>query len=229
MQLPGYEVGVQEDKVYWLKKALYGLKQAPRTWYSRIDAYLLDYGFDKCDGEPTFYIKEREEVKQTENGIFISQGKYVAEILERFKMQNNKSASTPTVIGLKLSKEYCSSNVNSTLYKSMIGSLMYLTATRPDIMYAVSLVSRFMDTPKETHWKTRKRNLSVNDRKSTSGYVFHLGSEAISWASKKQPIVSLSRTEVEYVATTTSACLVVWMRRMLRNLRHDQEGTTTIF
>ena len=126
-------------------------------------------------------------------------------------MQNNKPLLTPTVIALKLSNEYCSSNVNPTLYKSMVGSLMYLTATRPDIMYVVSLVSRFMETPKETHWQAVKIILkyvnrtkeygvlysatddfrligytdsdwvgSFDDRKSTSGYVFHLGSGAIS-------------------------------------------------
>eukprot|EP00253_Pinus_taeda_P036168 PITA_36168 len=200
------------------------------------------------------------EVKQIENGIFISQEKYVANILERFNMQNNKIAPTPTIVGLKSSKEDCNSNVNSTLDKSMIGILMYLTATRLDIMYAMSLVSRFMETPKETHWKAAKRIVryangtklygilyaaaddfrlvgytdsdwpgSVVDRKRTSGYVFHLGSGAVSWASKKQPIVSLSTTEFEYVVATTTMCQEVWMRRMLRYLCHDQEGTTTIF
>ena len=59
---------------------------------------------------------------------------------------------------------------------------------------------------------------SVDDRKSTSGYVFHMGSGAISWASKKQPIVALSTTEVEYVKATAAACQAVWMRRMLRSL-----------
>jgi len=192
-------------------------------------------------------------VKQTENDIFISQAKYVAGILKRFKMQKNKPAPTPTFMELKLSKKNCSSNVNLTLYKSMIGSLMYLTATRMDIMYAVSLVSKFM----ETHWQVAKRVLryvngtkqygawytatsdsklggytnsdwagSVDDRKSMSRYVFHLGSEAISWASKKQPTMSLSIAEAEYVAAT---CQAVWMRRMLRDLSHDQERMTTIF
>ena len=72
-------------------------------------------------------------------------------------MQNNKPSSTPTVMGLKLSNEDCSKVVNSILYKRMVGRLMYLTATRPDIMYAVSLISRFMETPKETHWQETKR------------------------------------------------------------------------
>eukprot|EP00253_Pinus_taeda_P030144 PITA_30144 len=73
--------------------------------------------------------------------------------------ENNKPTPTPSVMGLKLSKEYCNNNVNSTLYKSMVGNLMYLTATRPDIMYATSLVARFMETPREMHWQATKRIL----------------------------------------------------------------------
>lgn len=70
---------------------------------------------------------------------------------------------------------------------------------------------------------------NFNDRKSTSGYVFHFHYRAISWASKKQPIVSLSIAEAEYVAATVATCQVVWMRRMLRDLLHDHEGMITIF
>ena len=70
---------------------------------------------------------------------------------------------------------------------------------------------------------------SVDDRKSTSGYVFHMGSGAISWASKKQSIVALSTAEAEYVAATAAACQAVWMRRMLRSLGQEQAKATVIF
>ena len=93
------------------------------------------------------------EVKQMHDDIFISQEKYANQILERFKMQNNKASPTPTIVGLKLSKEDCSKSVNQTLYKSIVGSLMYLIATRPDMMHAVSLISKFMETPKDFHWQ----------------------------------------------------------------------------
>ena len=86
------------------------------------------------------------EVKQMHDGIFISQEKYARQILERFKMQNNKVAPTPTVVGLKLSKEDSSKRVDPTLYKCMIGSLMYLIATQLDMMHVVSLISRFMES-----------------------------------------------------------------------------------
>ena len=156
------------------------------------------------------------EVEQNENGIFISQAKYVNQVLERFNMQECKATITPTVMGLKLSRNDSSKDFDPSLYKSIVGSLMYLTANRPDIMHAVSLIFRFMEKPKEAHWQATKRILryvkgtkrfgilytasenselvgytdndwagSVYDRKSTSGYVFHMGSGAISWASKK--------------------------------------------
>ena len=70
---------------------------------------------------------------------------------------------------------------------------------------------------------------SVDDRKSTSGYVFHLGSGAISWASKKQSIVKLLTTEAKFVVATTTMCQGVWMRRMLRDLHHNQGEIRTIF
>eukprot|EP00253_Pinus_taeda_P015521 PITA_15521 len=199
------------------------------------------------------------EVDQNENGIFISQARYINEVLGRFNMQECKAAITPTVMELKLSKEDSSKEFDPSLYKSIVGGLMYLTATRPDIMFAVSLISRFMERLKEAHWQVAKRILryvkgtkkfgilynvsehsdlvgytdsdwarSVDDQKSTSGYVFHMGSGAISWASKKQSIVALSTAEAEYVAATVAACQAVWMRRMLRSLGQEQAKTTVI-
>eukprot|EP00253_Pinus_taeda_P025724 PITA_25724 len=163
------------------------------------------------------------EVDQNKNGIFISQAKYVNEVLGRFNMQECKAAITPIVMGLKLSKEDNNKDFDPSLYKSIVGSLMYLTATRPDIMFSVSLISRFVERPKEAHWQAAKRILRYvkDDRKSTSGYVFHMGSGAISWASKKQSIVALSTSEAEYVAATTTTCQAVCMRRMLRSLGQE--------
>eukprot|EP00253_Pinus_taeda_P021950 PITA_21950 len=262
-QPPGYEVEGQEHKVYKLKKALYGLKEAPRACN---DASLIaDF---KAVMKSEFEMTElgflryflRIEVDQSENGVFISQVKYVEAVLKRFNMQNSKAATTSTIMGLKLTKEDRNKDFDPKLYKSIVGSLMYLTATRPDIMHAMSLISKFMERLKETHWQAAKRILryvkgtkgfgilysssesfmltsytdsnwagSVDDRKSTSGYVFHMGSGAISWASKKQLVVSLSTAEAEYVEATTTACQAVWLRRVLIDLCHEQEKGTTIY
>lgn len=81
-QPPGYEVEGQEHKVCKLKKAFYRLKQALRAWYSRIDAYLIENGFDKCDGEPTLYIRENDGkirivVLYVDDLIFTSNGSFL--------------------------------------------------------------------------------------------------------------------------------------------------------
>jgi hypothetical protein len=68
----------------------------------------------------------------------------------------------------------------------------------------------------------------IEDRKSTSGYVFMLNSGVVSWSSKKQPIVTLSTTEAEFIAVTSCACQAIWLRRILQQLGHNQEGPTTI-
>ena len=73
-------------------------------------------------------------------------------------MSNCKSAPTPVITGLKLSTDDEGSTVDPTLFKRLVG-LMYLTATRPDIMYGVSLISRFMESPKDSHWQAGKRIL----------------------------------------------------------------------
>ena len=74
-------------------------------------------------------------------------------------MENNKWIDTPIEFGTKLSKEDKGPIVNSTLYKKLVGSLMYLIATRPNISYAVSYISRFSESPKDFHWKAGKRIL----------------------------------------------------------------------
>ena len=137
---------------------------------------------------------------------------------------------------------------------------MYLTTTRPDIMYSVSLVSRYMECPKEIHLAAAKRILRYvqgtidcrvfykrgdksdfcgftnsdyardkDDRKSTSGYVFMLGSGAVAWSSKKQSIVTLSTTEAEFVAATACACQAIWFRKILEELQFKQRGPTAIY
>ncbi|GJW88279.1 hypothetical protein Tco_0163619 [Tanacetum coccineum] len=101
--------------------------------------------------------KKGLQVKQNKGGIFISQDKYVAEILKKFALVNVKAAITPMETKLPLTKDEEAFDVDVHLYRSMIGSLMYLTASRPDIMYAVCVCSRFQVTPKTSHLNAVKR------------------------------------------------------------------------
>ena len=97
------------------------------------------------------------EVVQSSAGVFISQKKYALEILDKFMLKDCNSVITPSEVGLKLSKSGAGKRVDSTLYKQIVGSLMYLTSTRPDIMHAVNLISRYMENPTEVHLLAAKR------------------------------------------------------------------------
>ncbi|GKD89687.1 hypothetical protein Tco_1365194, partial [Tanacetum coccineum] len=96
-------------------------------------------------------------VKQKEDGIFISQDKYDVEILKKFDFASVKTASTPIKTQKPLVKDEEAADVDVHLYRSMISSLMYLTASRPDIMFADYACSRFQVTPKTSHLNTMKR------------------------------------------------------------------------
>ncbi|CAL8103869.1 unnamed protein product [Prunus armeniaca] len=170
------------------------------------------------------------EVVQSSAGIFISQKKYVQEILDMFEMKDCNSVCTPTEIGLKLVNNSGEKKVDQTLYKQIVGSLMYLTATRPDIQHAVSLISRYMECPEVPHLAVAKRIFQdPDDRRSTSGYAFIMGAGAISWSSKKQQIVTLSTTEAEFIAAAACSCQAIWLRRILEELRGLQEGPTPVY
>lgn len=99
------------------------------------------------------------EVKQNEKGIFINHKKYAKEILKKFQMESCKPVSTPMVHKLKLCKEDGAKEVNETDFRSLVGCLMYLTATRPDILHVVSVLSRFLHCAREVHLQAAKRVL----------------------------------------------------------------------
>ncbi|GJV40065.1 putative ribonuclease H-like domain-containing protein [Tanacetum coccineum] len=106
-------------------------------------------------GELTFFLGL--QVKQKEDGIFISQDKYVIEILKKFGFTDVKTASTPMETHKPLLKDADGEDVDEHLYRSMIGSLMYLTSSRPDIMFAVCACARFQVNPKSSHLYAVKR------------------------------------------------------------------------
>jgi hypothetical protein len=97
-------------------------------------------------GELSFFLGL--QVYQFHKGIFISQTIYTKETLKKFRMEDCRLVSTPMVIGYKLSKNNESSKANQTLYRLMIGGLLYVMESRPYIMKEVGLVARFQDAPK---------------------------------------------------------------------------------
>ncbi|GJW68841.1 reverse transcriptase domain-containing protein [Tanacetum coccineum] len=177
-QPPGFVDPKFPKKVYKVVKALYGLHQAPRAWYATLSTFLLKSGYRRGTIDKTLFIKNDKndimlissmgeltfflglQVKQKEDGIFISQDKYVAEILKKFDFASVKTASTPIETQKSLTKDEEAADVDEHLYRSMIGSLMYLTASRPDIMFVVCACSMFQVTPKTSHLQNVKRIFS---------------------------------------------------------------------
>ncbi|GKD75512.1 retrovirus-related pol polyprotein from transposon TNT 1-94, partial [Tanacetum coccineum] len=174
------------------------------------------------------------EVKQTDKGIFICQERYANEILKMFGMDKCNPIGTSIENKTKPSKNDRGKKVDSTVFKSLVRSLSYLTCTRSDILFAVGLISHFMEEPTTKHLKIAKRILryikgtvdygmfystsedfklvvysdsdwaeSKDNGRSTLKFLFFLGNNAFTWSSKKQPIVTLSSCEADYLAATS--------------------------
>ncbi|KAJ7553162.1 hypothetical protein O6H91_06G085900 [Diphasiastrum complanatum] len=181
---------------------------------------------------------------------FISQNRYALSMLKKFQMKNSKGIDTPMEHTVKVPIKYDEkSSVDITLYRSLIGSLIWLTVTRPNLSFCVHKLSQHMQDPKLYHWKLAKRVLGYIsstldygllykgedltliafldsdfagdrlDRKSTSAYTIFHGGDLVSWISKKQATISLSSCEVEYKSLTTTTKEVLWIKRLLLELK----------
>jgi hypothetical protein len=153
------------------------------------------------------------QIKQSKEGTFVHQAKYTKDIVRKFKMEDSKSMATPMSTTTTFDADEEGEHVDQKEYRSMIGSLLYLTATRPDIRFSVCLCARFQASPRTSHWQAVKQYLrhtpdfglwySVSsslalhgfsdadfvgcrlDSKSTSGTCQCLGSSLVSWSSRK--------------------------------------------
>ncbi|GJS20607.1 ribonuclease H-like domain-containing protein [Tanacetum coccineum] len=141
-------------------------------------------------GELTFFLGL--QVQQKKKGIFISQDKYVHEILRKFNYSDVKSASTPTDLEKPLVQDGDAADVDEHLYRSMIGSLMYLTASRPDIMFAVCACARFQVSLKSSHLLVVKRIFRYLKGKPSLGL----------WYSKDSPLELVAYTDSDYAGAT---------------------------
>ncbi|XP_047259692.1 uncharacterized mitochondrial protein AtMg00810-like [Capsicum annuum] len=145
------------------------------------------------------------EVHQDEDGIFLSQRKYDRDFLIKFSLLNCKPTTTPMKIGEKLQLNDRVEMDDARSFRSLVGGLIYLTHTQPDIAFFVGVISRLYGFTGSDYAG------SLDDRRSISAHVFTLGSGVVTWSSKKQATTTLSISEVEYSAATSAACQAIWL------------------
>ncbi|GJU74327.1 putative ribonuclease H-like domain-containing protein [Tanacetum coccineum] len=192
-----------------------------KSWCDEFEALMKSRFQMSSMGELTFFLGL--QVKQNKGGIFISQDTYVAEILKKFDLVNVKAAITPMETKVPLTKDEEAIDVDVHLYRSMIGSLMYLTASRPDIMYAVCVCSRFQVTPKTSHLNAVKRIFKYLKGKPNLGL----------WYPKESPFDLEAFSGSDYSGSnldrksTTGGCQFSWTKTYL--MEYKQTGQCGFF
>ncbi|GJY60752.1 retrovirus-related pol polyprotein from transposon TNT 1-94 [Tanacetum coccineum] len=147
-QPDGFVDPYHPDQIYRLKKALYGLKQAPRAWYDELSNFLVSKGFSKGSIDPTLFITKHGE------DILLVQI-YVDDII--FGSTNPKLSKSTPIATKSLDADLNGTPVDQTKYHSMVGALMYLTASRPDIVHETCYCARYQAWPTEKHLTAVKR------------------------------------------------------------------------
>nr|GFC13550.1 hypothetical protein [Tanacetum cinerariifolium] len=197
--------------VYKLKKALYGLKQSPHAWYDMLSSFLISQDFSKGSTDPTLFIRRNDndlllmsmmgkilfflglQISQSPRGIFINQLKYALESLKKYNFESCDPMDTPMVEKSKLDEDKEGKAIDPSHYRSMIGTLLYLTATFTDADHAGC-----QDT-----------------RCSTSSSLQFLGDRLISWSLKRQKSAAISSMEAEFIAFFGCCAQILWMRSQL--------------
>nr|GEU89319.1 hypothetical protein [Tanacetum cinerariifolium] len=226
----GFEDPEFPDKVYKVEKALYGLHQAPRAWKEMCSEFerMMHKKFQMSSmGELTYFLGL--QVTQKDDGIFISQDKYVDEILKKFGFSNVKTASAPMETSKPLLKDIEAEDVDVHLYRSMIGSLMYLTSSRPDIMFVVCACVRFQVTSKVSHLHVVKiifRYLKVQPKLGL-WYPKDTPFDLEAYTDSDYVGASLDRkfTTGEYVAAVSCFRQVLWIQNQMLDYGYNFVNT----
>nr|GEW21738.1 hypothetical protein [Tanacetum cinerariifolium] len=230
------------EKVYRLKKALYGLKQAPRAWYDELSNFLVSKGFSKGSIDPTLFItKHGEDILlvqiYVDNIIFGSTNPKLSKQFEKLmhsKIEMSMMGELKLFLGIQihqsprvamkhLDADLSGSPIDQTKYQCMVGALMYLTTSRPDIMHATCYCARYQAKSTEKHLTVVKRIFRYLKDTIHMGlwYPKDTGFELTTFSDSDHTVVSIhdctsmSSAEVEYVSLSVCCAQVLWLRTQL--------------
>ena len=152
------------------------------------------------------------QIKQMKNGIFVSQGKYIKDMLKKFNLEDAKQISTPMGTNGNLDSDASGNMVDQKLYRSMIGSLLYVTASRPDVMFSVCLCARFQSSPRESHLTATKRILRYLKSTPNVGLWYPKGSnfELIGYSDSDYAGCKVDRRSTSGTCQFLGRSLVFW-------------------
>ncbi|GJX01475.1 retrovirus-related pol polyprotein from transposon TNT 1-94 [Tanacetum coccineum] len=242
-QPEGFEDPKHPTHVYRLKKSLYGLKQAPRTWYDTLSKFLIATKFFKGAVDPMLFTRKTGkhillvqiyiddiifastdptaclQVSQSPKGIFINQAKYALKILKKYGMDLTNPVDTPMVDRLKLDEDLKEIPIDQTRFRGMVGSLMYLTASRPDLVFVVCMCARYQDKPTKKHLEAIK--LVFWYLRGT----IHMGlwypednvMALTAYVEADHAGCQDTRRKAEYIAMSGCCAQILWMRSQLKD------------
>ncbi|GKB11600.1 retrovirus-related pol polyprotein from transposon TNT 1-94 [Tanacetum coccineum] len=235
-QPPGFIDFENPDHVYKLKKALYGLKQAPKAWYDRLKAILTKHEYKIRMVDNTLFTKKKSSnliivqiyvddiifgstcqdmcddfAKIIDDEFEIS----MMEMLKKFGLEDSKQMKTPMSSDAKLTKDEEYESVDSTKYRGMIGSLLYLTTSRPDIVFSVCLCARFQEDPKTSHLEAVKRIFQYIKGTTHLGlwYPKGTGIETVVYAESDHAGDYVGRKSTSGICTFGGCCLTSWFSK----------------
>nr|GEZ26661.1 retrovirus-related Pol polyprotein from transposon TNT 1-94 [Tanacetum cinerariifolium] len=159
------------NHVYKLKKALYGLKQAPRTWYDMLSSFLISQDFYKGSVDPTMFIRRNSN-----------------DLLLKYSFESYDPVDTPMVEKSKLDEDKEGKAIDPSHYRGMIGTLLYLTATRPDLQFAICMCARYQARPTEKHIHAVKKIFQYLRRTVNRGL----------WYSKDSSVALIAFTDADH-------------------------------
>nr|GEV29680.1 retrovirus-related Pol polyprotein from transposon TNT 1-94 [Tanacetum cinerariifolium] len=235
-QPSGFIDFAKPNHVYKLKKALYDnilFTKKKNYNFIIVQIYVNDIIFgstcqELCDdfakiihdefemsmmGELNFFLGLR--IKQLKDCIFFNQSKYIKEMLKKFGLEESKPMKTPMSMERKLTKDEKGNSVDNTKYKGMIGSLLYLTASRPDIMFSVCLCARFQENPKTSHLEAVKRIFRYIKDTTHLRLWYPKGSdmETVVYADFDHAGDYVDRKSTSGICTFMGCCLTSWFSK----------------